>query len=211
MYVKIRKVDELCTELVRPLPAVKAMLADLGVTVIDGYYDHARYESALAEPGWLRGKRKEWTLSHSTGLGAVKYVLDPLKISIVSHDMRGVNQYLTLQTPKRTRHLCKLLYRNSWMPVKSKKVAAFNVKGFCHDHAPLDYLFVCIEGPLAWHLKRDEMRLQWRTLSKEPAKYVQGLQCSWGDRQLSHGGLHLWLDKDSPHLLTTADALTKNG
>ena len=207
MYVKVRSLDELCAELKKKPQVVRSMLADLGVTIIDGFYDHARYESALAEPSWLRNKRKEWTLSPTTGLGAIKHALDPLKMTIVSHDMRGPNQYITIRDDKHQRHLCKVLYRNNWMPLKTSRVASFYVRGFMHEHAPDTYLMVCIEQPCIWMFKRTFMQSQFAKLAKHPPKYVKGVQCSWSDRELLQGGLHFWLDEKSDYLLDSADDL----
>lgn len=209
MPVQVRAVDALCSDLKMKLPGVKQILADLGVTIIDGYYDHSRYESALNEPSWLRNKRREWSLSHTTGLGAVKHLLDPLKVNIVAHDFRGPNNYITIETANRKRYWCKLCFRNSWAKCTTKEVASFFVRGFNEEFVPEHYLLMCVEGNLAWHFSRDFLRKSWDELRHDPPKYVEGVQCSWSDRHLKQGSLHFWLDFDSPHLLTDVSDFKK--
>lgn len=206
MAVDVRTVAQLSEQLRRPEKAVLATLNELGVVVVDGLYNHGRYEAALTEPKWLRNKRNEWSLSHATGLGAIKYILDPLKINIVQHHMCGPN-FLMLEGASRKRAWVKVHYRNTWIKQKSRNTAHFECKGFGADDAPEHYLFVCLEEPMAWHFTRTQLRDYANYLKGSPPRYVDGVISRWGDRQAAAGGLHFWLNEDCPSVLTDAAVL----
>ena len=199
--IDIRSVGALAEELKRPEAAVRNTLKDLGVVVIDGNYNHDRYLAAFSEPSWLRNKRNEWSLSHDGGLGAVKYILDPLKINIVQHEMSRAN-YLMLEGPGRLRHFVKLQYRNKWVKQKDRSSVCFDCKGLTDETQGNQYfMFVCIEGKMAWAFSRNQLISYYNFLRTAPPSYVDGVICRWDDRTAVGGGLHFWLNEDCPSLL----------
>jgi hypothetical protein len=204
--VDVRSVDALSKQLERSPKQILATLSEMGVVVVDGLYNHTRYEAALSEPKWLRNKRNEWSLSDNTGLGAIKYVLDPLKINIVQHDMRVVN-YLMLEGPSRKRQFVRVHYRNNWIKQKTRLSCCFETTGFQEDTAPLHTLFVCIEGRVIWHFSRKELREYASHLSVGAPRYLDGVTSRWNDREREDGRLHFWLDEDCASVLTSCSSL----
>ena len=205
--IDIRSVKSLAEELKRPEAAVRTTLKDLGVVVIDGHYNHDRYLAAYSEPTWLRNKRNEWSLSHDKGLGAVKYILDPLKVNIVQHDMSQAN-YLMLEGPSRVRSFVKLHFRNSWVVQKDRLSVCFDCKGFTDETQEYQHvMFVCIEGKTAWAFSRQQLISYYNFLRNAPPSYTDGVICRWNDRTSPNGGLHFWLNDDCPSLLTDKSQL----
>jgi hypothetical protein len=234
MGIRLRQVEDLAKELKSDKKQTLARLTNLGVKVIDGYFDAVRFEAAVQEPSWLRGKRNEWSLSPRTGLGAVKFLLDPLGISIVEHECRGSN-YLMLRRDlsagvkgamansargkvaavvsagsrlSEKKVFCKMYYKGTFSSNKKHKVCAFEINNIKHELAPDYYLGMCFEGPLLWAFDRDDMLEYHAKLKKsEYGKVYDGLSISADQANRELGGVHALVDELSLWLLKDAKQL----
>jgi hypothetical protein len=209
--VRVRTVESLASALKKDVKTVRVHLKTLGVVIVDGCYDHVRYEAALNEPNWLRNKRTEWSLSHSSGLGAIKYLLDPLKINIVAHECRG-SQYLMLRGPSGSRTFCKVYYTGSLLATRTKQYGYFHINNFLrngerdvHTH----YMCVSFEGPFAWVLSKTKLADTHAVLSgKGHGTYHQELTIAAHQQDREHGGVRAMLDvENSKWLLKSAKQL----
>lgn len=162
MGIKLRTVDDFAEE-VGGKAVAKQMLSDRGIRVISGFFDDRRLQAAFSEPRWLRDRRKGWSLSHTSGLGAVKHWMDPLKINIVEHECRG-SQWLMLQGPSGSRNFVKMYYKGR---LSARGTAArFEIRNFLRENAPTHFLCTSFEGPHLWAITTKELTKRWHDLQK---------------------------------------------
>lgn len=135
----------------------RKLLKEKGIVVVDGMYDSRRLDAAMNEPAWLRTKRNNWSLSHTSGLGAVKYVLDPLKINTVEHECRG-SQWLMLEGPKKNRQFVKMYYTGRMLSLGIQK---FELRNFLREDASEYYLCAGFDGPHLWAISARTLARQW--------------------------------------------------
>ena len=223
--IRLRQVEDLAKEIKRDQKQTLAHLNELGVKVIDGFFDSVRFEAAVSEPQWLREKRNAWSLSPRVGLGAIKHLLDPLGVIMVEHECRG-SQYLMLRragpsiaanASKKTtagtglgtqKVLCKLYYRGAFLSTRAHKTAAFDIHNFLRADAPATYLGVCFEGPMMWAFSKRELVSVHTQLSKREygdRKWDLGISAAQQDREF--GGVHALVNERSRWLLTDASQL----
>lgn len=162
MPIRLRSVDDFAKE-VGGKKKAKQILSDKGIRIIDGFFDERRLEAAFAEPAWLRNRRKAWSLSHTSGLGAVKYLMDPLKINIIEHECRGA-QWLMLQGSSGKRNFVKMYYKGTL--THSMTVGRFEIRNFLRSNAPSHFLCVAFPLPHAWVLEAKELTKRWHALKK---------------------------------------------
>jgi hypothetical protein len=157
---KLRAVSDLAAE-VGDIKKARKILFNAGIKPVADYFDQSRLDIAVNEPQWHRSRNKAWSLSSKAGLGAMKYMLDPLKIDIMSHECKR-SQWLTLQGPNRSRSYVKVHYKGKG----SYDGAAFQLRGFLYEDAPEYYFLICFEGPWAWVVSRSKCRSIWTKLKK---------------------------------------------
>jgi hypothetical protein len=192
MTIRLRRVDALATELKKSATDVKKMLSAKGIVVVDGYYDGGLFDAVFKEPALLGRKRVEWGLSHRLGLGAVKYLMDPLGIRIVVHDCKAT-QYLML------RRSSKNVYVN-WRYANEPTTASccvFGVRNFLRDNAPNYYLFTCFDGPIGWVVPTKAMVAAWTTLKANGPDDTSIFSIPTGFEEHEGGSLFIQLDLTS--------------
>ncbi len=166
MGIRIRRVSELAKEINKSVEDTTKLLSARGIVVIDGYFDKGLFEALYNEPSLLTRKRTDWGLSHRLGIGAVKYLLDPLGIRIVVHDCRGT-QWLVLRSDSKN-VLVRWQYANDFT---AGTWCAFSVRNFLRPNAPPYYLFTVFNGPHAWAISTRTLVVAWNKLHENEEKH----------------------------------------
>jgi len=190
--IRVRTVESLASALKKDNKTVRVQLKTLGIAVVDDCYDHVRYEAALNEPNWLRNKRAEWSLNHFSGLGAIKYLLDPLKVNIVAHECRG-SQYLMLRGSSGAKTYCKVYYSGTLLSSKSRSLGYFHINNFLREEARdafTHYMCVSFEGPHAWVFPKNTLCNVYNMLrEKEYGAVHHELTIASSQQDREYGGL----------------------
>lgn len=194
MPIRLRSVEDFAKEAGGKKKALE-LLKKQNIRVLDGYFDERRLEAALSEPAWLKDRRREWNLSPTSGLGAIKQLLDPLKVDIVEHECRG-SQWLTLQREKQNkprRSTVKVYYKGGLSNGNRGTKVRFDIWNFLRDDAPDYYLCMCFEGPRAWVLDPQELAQRWATIqyAANPGFYRDDNGFFIPFNSLDHEGGHL--------------------
>jgi hypothetical protein len=208
MAIRLRTVDNLAKE-VGGRKSALALLAEKGVRVINDTFDDNRLEAAYAEPRWLHTRRQDWSLSHHSGLGAVKYLLDPLKVNIVQHECRG-SQWLMLEGPSRRRQFVKMYYTGK-MTGTANPAANFQIRNFLREDAPNFYVLMSFEGPHIWSVPSRKLAEMWRLLkrTRKPSESDEGFSVPAGLNEHKFGALNVYLHADDRRF--KLDALKRVG
>lgn len=161
MRIRLRRVANLAKEVNKSVEETTKILSARGIVVIDGFYDRGLFEALFNEPALLTKKRIEWGISHRLGIGAVKYLLDPLGIRIVVHDCRG-SQWLMLRSENKN-VLTRWQYANGYT---SGPWCVFSVRNFLQEGAAPYYLFTVFDGPHAWAISTKTLVAAWDALKQ---------------------------------------------
>jgi len=198
MPVRLRSIHKLAKEQSTTADVMVGILAARGIAVVGDLYDAALYEAVgTATDAPTSSKVNRWGLSHRLGLGAVKFLLDPLSIHITVHDCRG-SQYLMLRKKGRLSYV-KWHYAN-YAAVRTS-TCKFQVRGFVYDAKYDYYLFTCFDGPFAWVIPRKQLLSTWNALLK--GKEVNDFGIIKGQEENEGGALQIRL-----HTETSKFALT---
>lgn len=105
----------------------------------------------MLEPQWLVKRRNNCALDPMEGLGALKFLLDPLKVDIIQHRYVGVN-YVSLRRHKKKSKEFKLYTRSKM----GQYNASFVVTNFMYQDSPQQYLFMALRPePILWAASQD--------------------------------------------------------
>jgi hypothetical protein len=163
----------------------RRVLRQEGIKVIAEMFDPQMLEAAHNTPLWLSKTRRSWGLSHTTGLGAVKHELDPLKINITQHVCRGP-QWLMLQGPSNRKTFVKMYYKGA-LSARSG-TAHYRITNFLRDNAPDYYLCACFEGPHLWAISAKVLKKKWDNIRATAANAIPGFRIPVG-REGHEGGV----------------------
>lgn len=203
MGIKLRSVEDLAKELDRTQVSTQKFLFDQGIRVVDGFFNQQRLDAASLEPAFVTKRRQGWGLSHASGLGAIKFLLDPLKVDIVEHECRGA-QWLMLRGPKLKRNRVKVYYKGKLN--NYGKSAQFQIRNFLREGAPTHFLCVSFDGPHAWAISSRELTKKWDLLLEQDTfeKDDEGFHIPYGGDEHPGGFLGVTFKVDiGRHVLTT--------
>lgn len=152
---ELRRVVQLAEE-VGGMTAAKRMLAEAGVPIMDGLYNHGALEAVKLEPATTNigsANKAMWTLAENDGLGAVKRLMDRLDLDITHHQYHHTN-WIVLRNAEGRRQQVKMYC--SARSTRRNGAVYFGVSGFLGEGPPL-YLFMCYQGPMAWVMTRRDL------------------------------------------------------